>query len=157
MKLKGILCEDFSHYKKPSMTLMFPNCSFKCEKECGMRVCHNSTLATSPNIEVNQLDIISRYKNNSIISALVCAGLEPFDSFEDLLSLISSFRKEIKDDIVIYTGYYKTEIQDKINIISEYPNIIIKFGRFMPNNKPHYDYILGVNLASDNQYGKVIS
>ena len=37
------------------------------------------------------------------------------------------------------------------------PNIIIKFGRFVPMQQPHFDPILGVNLASDNQYAKQIS
>ena len=33
--LKGIIDEDFVNYRVPSMTLMFPKCSFKCEKEYG--------------------------------------------------------------------------------------------------------------------------
>ena len=45
----------------------------------------------------------------------------------------------------------------KINILKQYPNIIIKFGRFKPNQKSHYDDVLGVNLISDNQYGEKIS
>ena len=31
-------------------------------------------------------------------------------------------------------------------------NIYIKYGRFIPNKPSHYDELLGVNLASDNQY-----
>ena len=42
-------------------------------------------------------------------------------------------------------------------ILKKYSNIIIKFGRFIPNQKPHYDPVLGVELASDNQYGEKIS
>ena len=38
-----------------------------------------------------------------------------------------------------------------------YSNIIIKFGRFIPNREPHFDEVLGVNLASNNQYAKRIS
>ena len=37
-----------------------------------------------------------------------------------------------------------------------FTNIIIKFGRYIPNQKPHYDEVLGVNLASDNQYAERI-
>lgn len=33
----------------------------------------------------------------------------------------------------------------------------LKFGRYIPNQTPHYDSILGVNLASDNQYAERIS
>jgi hypothetical protein len=34
--------------------------------------------------------------------------------------------------------------------------VIVKFGRFIPNQKSHYDEILGVNLVSPNQYAKII-
>ena len=37
-----------------------------------------------------------------------------------------------------------------------FKNIIIKFGRYVPNQKEHYDEILGINLASSNQYAEVI-
>ena len=36
-------------------------------------------------------------------------------------------------------------------------NIIVKFGRFIPNQESHYDEILEVNLASPNQYARKIS
>ena len=38
-----------------------------------------------------------------------------------------------------------------------YENIIVKFGRYVPNQLPHYDNVLGIKLASDNQYAKVVS
>ena len=38
-----------------------------------------------------------------------------------------------------------------------FKNIIIKFGRYIPNQQAHYDDILGVNLASNNQYAIKIS
>ena len=44
-----------------------------------------------------------------------------------------------------------------INNLKQFPNIIIKFGRFIPNQQSHYDEVLGINLASDNQYAKKIS
>ena len=62
-----------------------------------------------------------------------------------------------RDDIVIYTGYYKNEILEEVNILSQYPNIIIKFGRYIPNSTPIHDRILGVTLASNNQYAIKIS
>ena len=63
---------------------------------------------------------------------------------------------------MIYTGYTKEELQNKIykdNIsyldkLKQYKNIIIKYGRYIPNQTPHYDEVLGVNLASDNQYAE---
>ena len=39
MLIKGIIDEDFLNYKKPSMVIAFPHCSFKCEKELGKKVC----------------------------------------------------------------------------------------------------------------------
>ena len=35
-------------------------------------------------------------------------------------------------------------------------NIIVKFGRYFKGDKPHYDEVLGIKLASNNQYGKRI-
>lgn len=157
MIIKQLLDEDFVNYKVPSMYIGFPKCSFKCEKECGMQVCQNGVLATSPTINVGVNTIVNRYMNNPITSAIIIAGLEPFDTFNQLLSLIDGIREYTDDDIVIYTGYYRNEIEDKINQIKIIKNIVIKFGRFIPNQKPHYDKVLGVELVSDNQYAERIS
>ena len=157
MIIKTVIDEDFSNYKKPSMLIGMPLCSFKCDKECGQQVCQNSALATAPNIEVNPIDLIARYENNNLTQAVVCGGLESFDSWSDLYNFIFLFRSVSDDDIVIYTGYTKCEIADKVEILKQFPNIIIKFGRYIPNQQPHYDEVLGVNLASDNQYAEKIS
>ena len=157
MKIKTIIDEDFSHYKKPSMVIAFPDCTFKCEQECGMQVCQNGTLATTPNVEVSYKDVIDRYLSNNLTSAIVMAGLEPFDTWDDLFELVSLFRQVSDDDVVIYTGYYKEEIQGYIETIAVFPNIVVKFGRYIPNQKSHYDEVLGVYLASSNQRGEKIS
>lgn len=157
MIVKNIIEEDFSNYKKPSMFIAFPTCSFKCEKECGSQVCQNSELAKSPNIEISYDNIIKKYLNNNITEAIVFGGLEPFDSLKDLYLLVNAFRLYTNDDIVIYTGYYPDEITKQIEQLKQYPNIIIKFGRFIPNQEHHIDEILGVELASLNQYSVKIS
>lgn len=157
MVIKGITAEDFSNYKKPSMFIAFPKCNWKCEKECGERVCQNSALAKAPNLDINADTVVEKYLGNPITKAVVCGGLEPFDSWTDLLLFIEKFREKSQDDVVIYTGYYKEEIADKINILKRYPNITIKFGRFLPGYEKHYDEVLGVELASPNQYAEVIS
>ena len=157
MILKGIIDEDIVNYKKTSMILEFPYCSFKCDKECGKPVCQNSALAEAETIDIDILSLISRYINNPITRSIVCQGLDPIDSWEDLLLFITEFRKRSDDDFVIYTGYRKDEIKDKIEILKQFPNIVIKFGRYIPNQKPHHDDILGVDLASDNQYAIKIS
>ena len=49
------------------------------------------------------------------------------------------------------------EIKDKIEWLRLYQPIIVKYGRYIPNQASHYDSILGVKLASPNQYAEVIS
>ena len=166
MIIKGIIDEDFINYKKPAMVIEFPYCSFKCDKECGRAVCQNSSLANEPNIEIEHYKIINRFFENDISKAIVFQGLEPLDSFKDVLKLLAILHLPafavFQTDVVIYTGYTKEELQNKIyedNIsyldkLKQYKNIIIKYGRYIPDQKPHYDEVLGVNLASDNQYAE---
>ena len=157
MLIKGIIDEDFINYKKPCMVIEFPYCSFKCDKECGKQVCQNGALANSPNINIERMDLIDRYLKNDIAQSIVMQGLEPFDSWGDLISLIFLIRCYIDDDIVIYTGYNANELTEKIEILKYFKNIIIKFGRYIPDQQVHYDDVLGVNLASQNQYAEKIS
>ena len=154
MEIKGLISEDFVNYKKPSMTIMFPRCTFKCNEV----LCQNSPLAKENSINIEITDIVNRYLNNPITEAIVMQGLEPFDSWDDLLELVKQTRNSgCDDDIVIYTGYYKEEIADKIHVLSEYKNIVVKFGRYIPGQERHYDEVLGVYLASDNQHAERIS
>src|SRR5574344_2283537 len=104
------------------MFIGFPNCSFKCEKECGEQVCQNGVLAQAQNIDIQISDICKRYVNNNISKSLVCGGLEPFDSWNDLYEFVKTFRAYTLDDIIIYSGYNKNEIIDKVNILSEFSN-----------------------------------
>ena len=157
MIVKKIVDEDFVNYKKPSMFIAFPSCTFKCERECGKKMCQNSELTQAPNINVSTNSLIERYMNNPITQSVVCGGLEPMDSWEDLQCFIMNFRYWCDDDIVIYTGYTENEIQDKIDWLKVYEPIIIKFGRYIPNQQKHFDEVLGIELASDNQYGVKIS
>ena len=159
MKIKGMVDEDFVNYKKPSMFISFPSCTFKCEAECGVRCCQNSALAQAPDIDIHIGDLVDRYLNNPITSAIVCGGLEPFDSWNDLYELILFLRSQgCLCDVVIYTGYNENEIPNEyIKRLSELHNIIIKFGRFIPNQESHYDDTLGIVLSSQNQYARRIS
>lgn len=157
MLIKGIIDEDFINYKKPCMVIEFPYCSFKCDKECGKQVCQNGALANSPNINIERMDLVDRYLKNDITQSIVMQGLEPFDSWNDLITLIFLFRCYTNDDIIIYTGYNESEVFEQIERLQYFKNIIIKFGRYIPNQTPHYDNILGVKLASDNQFAERIS
>lgn len=159
MLIKGIVAEDFINYKYPSMFIIFPYCNFKCEKDCGKPgICQNSDVIKQKNIEISYEDIVNFYLKNDITKALVLGGLEPFDSFNDLKNLITYFRSKTSDAVVIYTGYDKEEIIKQVTELkNSFSNIIIKFGRFIPDQKSHFDEVLGVYLASDNQKGEKIS
>lgn len=99
------------------------------------------------NIKVEIDDLLQNYLNNPITESIVMQGLEPFDLFDGFTHVYWPFRKVSNDDVAIYTGYYKNEIQDQIDVLKLYPNIIVKFGRYIPNQSPHYDKILGVELS----------
>jgi len=154
MRVKGVRYEDFTNYKVPSMYIAMPKCSFKCCEELGMNVCQNMDIVKEPTIKIDDDELIKRYLDNPISQAIVFSGLEPFDSFDDLRTFIGKLRWDYNcfDPIVIYTGYYPEEISDKLMILSKFSGIIIKFGRYIPNQKPHYDELLGVELANDEQY-----
>ena len=154
MKIKYIIDENFQDYKKTSMMLATCCCDWKCLKELNLDIsmCQNSQIAQQKNIEVSIESIINRYLNNPITQAVVIGGLEPMLQFDEVLEFIKQFRKYSNDDIVIYTGYYPEEIQDKIKELIQYKNIIIKFGRYIPNKDKRFDEVLGVWLASDNQF-----
>lgn len=153
MKTRGIISEDFVNYKNPAMTIMFPTCSFKC----GSEYCQNTSLANESIIDLTIENIVNRYINNPITESIVMQGLEPFDSYGELFELIKALRERCDDDIVIYTGYRKDELTEKLKQLSMYKNIIVKYGRYIPNQNPHYDPVLQVKLASDNQYAERIS
>lgn len=157
MFIKSLVDVDFVNYKKPSMFIIFPYCTFKCDKEAGCSICQNSSLANEPNIEISIENIVERYINNPITQAIVMGGLEPFDSLPELRALIKEFRKHTEDDIVIYTGYKEDEFPYQWTSLEKFGNIIIKFGRFIPNGQKRYDGILGVTLSSSNQYARRIS
>lgn len=162
MTLKGIIDCDFTNYKEPVLTLEFPICDFKCDKLNGCQVCQNSALAHEPNIDISFEKIWQLYEQNPLTKGFCCQGLEPFDTPKDLFDFIAFIRKEKQcdDPIIIYTGYGKVEIYFpfiyELCTIHHYKNIIIKYGPYLLNDKPHYDEVLGVNLASNNQYAEVM-
>lgn len=158
MIIKGLIVEDFVNYKKPCMVIEMPYCDFKCDKENGCQLCQNSSLINEKDIDISIERIIETYYiNNPITKAIVFQGLEPLYEIGELIDSIKIIRTYTNDDIVIYTGYTEDESRIFIDKIKQYPNIIMKFGRFRPNQEPHYDDVLEVKLASNNQYGKIIS
>ena len=158
--LKDIKMEVFQDYKKPSMLLSTAYCTWKCCTEHGLdiSVCQNSELAKQRN-HVYKFDMIyNMYQKNGITKAIIIAGLEPMLQFQEVISLIDYFRsRNSNDTFVIYTGYNKEELVEQIEELKKYPNIVVKYGRYVPDSESRYDEVLGITLASSNQYAEQIS
>ncbi len=159
MLLKGITDEDLVNYRLPSMFIATNTCSFKCDKECGREICQNGDLAKECGILTDDDYLIRRYLKNPISRAIVFGGLEPFDQWNEVFNFIQKLRLQYgcPDPVVIYTGYNRDEVDGYVRFLMSMPNIIVKFGRYVPDQEPHDDPVLGVKLASDNQYAEKIS
>lgn len=161
MRVKGIKEEDFTNYKVPSMFISTCFCDFKCCRDAGLDVgvCQNAPLSNAKIFNIMDDVICTHYVMNPITKAIVFGGMEPFEQFQELLTFIDMLRGEFHcdDDIVIYTGFNKNEITEQVRALQEFHNIIIKYGRFVPNAPRRYDDVLGIELASDNQHAERIS
>ena len=121
----------------------------------------NARLLTAPDIDIKDEQLIERYINNPITKAVVLQGLDPLGNTESVnqtLEFINKLRGyNCNDDIVIYTGFDHHEISSVIEFIKKYfNNVIVKFGRYIVGLPEIYDEVLGVTLASNNQYAKKI-
>lgn len=161
--LIDIKTDDISDYKYTSMLLVFPKCSGKCKN------CQNGNLQNrdkSKDIHIPAKSIINHYNRLKTHTAIVCAGLEPFDSLYDLQDVFREFvisSNKRKSDFVIYTGYTQEEVEIVVNLLKNIlftnekgmKRLIIKFGRYdetKTNNTDDIDPILGIHLATSNQY-----
>ena len=161
MRIKTLIDEDFVNYKKPSMFIGSISCGGKCCIEGGipLSVCQNDGWRKSAPIDVRDENIVKRYMNNGISQAIVLGGLEPMEQPDEVVELVRVLREDFgcHDDVVIYTGYYPDEVATILDRLREFDNIIVKFGRYIPNMKSRFDDVLGVWLASNNQYAERIS
>ena len=160
MRIKSLVAEDFVNYKVPSMFIISSVCSWKCCIEQGLdiSICQNSDLAKQKVLDISNEMLYNMFISNPITEAIVIGGLEPFDQFDEVLDFVAYFRENNIDNyIVIYTGYYPNEVIPLINRLKNYKNIIIKFGRYIPNRPKRYDEVLGLELVSDNQFAEIIS
>lgn len=161
MRVKTIIDEDFTNYKVPAMFIGTISCGGKCCLEAGLPlwVCQNDGWRSRAPVVIDDAELCRRYLSNPITSAVVFGGLEPFEQAEELCRFVRTLREEFHcdDDIVIYTGYTCGEVSKNVELLSEYKNIVIKFGRYIPNKQSHFDEVLGVTLASDNQFAERIS
>ena len=156
MRVKNVIYEDLTNYKKPAMFIGNISCSGKCcvESKLPMSICQNDALRNAPIINMPNKDLISAYMGNPLTSAIVFGGLEPFEQYQEILEFVAQLRTTFNcdDDIVIYTGYNFNEIECEMMELSVFKNIVIKLGRYIPNRESVYDPVLGITLASDNQY-----
>jgi organic radical activating enzyme len=165
MLVRKIIRDDNVNYKRTALFVGIGDCDWKCCKEAGMNasMCQNSELAkvSAWKMTANEcLDVVVHRK--SFEQSVVIGGLEPFRDMNSLLELcraVSSRCEFVDWDVVIYTGYYYNEIVEEVELIKESVGnhrLIIKFGRYDPALPPVKDSILGVELASSNQYAKII-
>ena len=153
MVITGLETYDTVNYKKPAMFIGTSRCSGKCGEACQ----NKKLMSGCYSIEIDDQELICYYIQNPLTHAVVIGGLEPFDSYIELCKFMYAFRQVSTDDIVIYTGYDKEEIKGWVNAIrTAFDNVIIKFGRYIPNSEPRWDEVLGVELASRNQYAEKI-
>lgn len=160
MRVKGIIEEDFANYKVPSMFINTCFCDFKCctELDMDIGVCQNAPLAQSPIKEISDDVIYKHFESNPITKAVVVGGMEPMMQIDEIISLISQFRQNGDwSTFVVYTGYYPQEIENELALLRPLGNIVVKFGRFIPNKPSRHDDVLGINLSSDNQFAERIS
>ena len=160
MRVKAIVPEDFINYKLPSMFIATCFCDYKCCTELGLDIgmCQNAPLAQAENIDIPDQTIYEQFVNNPITKAIVIGGMEPMIQINEVVNLINLFRNQGENcPFIIYTGYYPNEIHEQLERLKQYKNIIVKFGRYIPNSQSKYDEILGVTLASSNQYAEIIS
>ena len=158
MKVRGIVVEDFCNYKVPSMFIVSTKCDWKCCIEIGANIslCQNEPLVSTPITDIADSDIVDMYLGNNITKAIVVGGLEPMLQFEEIDALISALRSRgCNDPFVIYTGYYPEELQTELDRLRG-RNVIVKFGRFIPNIGSRFDELLGVVLSSKNQFARRI-
>ena len=158
MRIKSLIDEDFVNYKKPSMFLSACFCDWKCCKEAGVDVCicQNADAYNMEIVNIPDDTIVKRYVANDITKAIVIGGFEPFLQFDELYSLVRKFRENTNDDIIIYTGFYRREVEKEVKKLSEFDNVYIKFGRYVPNGKKHFDELLGIYLANEEQKAEKI-
>ena len=160
MMVKKVVGERFQDYRKPSLFVATAFCDWKCCTDAGRKpaMCQNSPVAQMPTKDVSEDEIFRKYVSDPITQAVVIGGLEPLLQQDEVISLIRYFREHgCEDEFVIYTGYYKFEIEDVVERLAAYQNVIVKFGRYIPYSIKRYDPVLGVELSSNNQHAEKIS
>ena len=134
-------------------------CDWKCLKENNLplSICQNNHTCSMETKLIDVEELVQEYNSNFLNDCVIFAGLEPMLQIDEILGFITDFRKSNHDDVVIYTGYYSNEITSQLEKLKCFENIIVKFGRYIPDSENIYDSVLGINLISNNQYAEKIS
>ena len=149
IKLHGYK-EVYNDYKKVGVLLATPTCNNNC------KYCQNEYLKKKKPIEYDISEIFNFVKKNKLIKSFIFGGLDCMDSFDQTYDIIKEIRKKFDYDIVLYTGKLKTDINLEIEKLKNFKGIIIKFGKYKKNKEKKYDELLGITLASNNQYSRRI-
>ena len=161
MRAKFIVTENFQDYKEPNMFIGTISCCGKCCTEQGIPfgVCQNDPWRAQSFKHYEDSEIIEKYLADPISKAVVFGGLEPFEQFDEVYDFIRCLRVNYGnfDPVIIYTGYYENEILSSVELLKQFKNIVVKYGRFLIGHEKHFDDVLGVYLASPNQYAVKIS
>ena len=153
MLIKGITDEIFSDYSKTSMLIAVPVCTTRCWEKLNLSptICQNHLLRREPNLSVSNKDIIDRYLENPLTSAIVFGGLDSWDSLDEIIEFIREFRLVSEDDCVLYTGRDLDIIENDFGKLREFKNIYVKYGGYNPFLESVVDELTSVVLASSNQ------
>lgn len=144
--------ETFNDYKKSTLYLCGSICTLNCPD------CFHSHLKKEHPTTLSKEQLLEKYIIPTSAEAILFSGLNWFEQSEELYSLIKFIRdNHIQKDIVIYTGFEKSVITQEIEKLKQFPNIIIKYGRYNENLPKRYDEVLGITLASSNQNAEKIS
>lgn len=147
--------EVFQDYKKSALLFSTCYCDWKCCHEAGVDIdiCQNQKVSQQREVTLPFESILKKV-NQSFTDAVIFGGLEPILQADEVVQCIEYLRKHgVKKDIVVYTGYYLEEIDPETLAYLALNDCILKCGRFIPDRKPKFDAVLGITLASDNQYG----
>lgn len=149
--------EVFQDYKKSALLFCTCYCDWKCCTDAGIdiSVCQNQKITQQKEIEVSFESVLKKV-NQSVTDAVIFGGLEPFMQTDEVVQCIEYLREHgVTKDIVIYTGYNLLEIENITLYRLACQNVILKVGRYKPDEPNHdvIDSVLGVKLATRNQYG----
>ena len=100
--------------------IWFQGCSLRCEGCISV-----DTWATAKTfIPIDKLMMgLSSYL--PLVDGITISGGEPFDQFDALLAIVSQLREKTKVDILVYTGYSIEDINDQLQQIKPYIDVLI--------------------------------